>query len=81
MPGTAREVSETFDDDEDGEEVPLAEVVMAAVFQSSRLGVAWYDSANGEVRDSHACLLHALRFDNSVVGFIFILQLLQGGMR
>lgn len=53
MPGTAREVNDSVDDDEDGEEVPPAEVVMAAVFQSSRLGVAWYDSANGEVRDSH----------------------------
>ena len=34
-------------------EAGLPDVVMTAVFQSSRLGAAWYDSARGEVRRLH----------------------------
>ena len=51
MPGTARYQDVEFDDDQESEEA-LPEVIMAAVFQNNRLGVAWYDSALGEVRHS-----------------------------
>ena len=51
MPGTARHQDGEFDDDEESEEAH-PEVIMAAVFQNNRLGVAWYDSAHGEVRHS-----------------------------
>lgn len=49
MPGVAHD--DELQSDEEAEE-SLPDVVMAAVFQSSRLGVAWYDSARGEVRTS-----------------------------
>lgn len=47
MPGiTYNDELHTGDEAEEG----LPDVVMAAVYQNSRLGVAWYDSARGEVR-------------------------------
>ena len=51
MPGIAQDEGREADDEV--EEGSPPDVIMAAVFQSSRLGVAWYDSAHGEVRCSH----------------------------
>ena len=47
--------SVTYEDAQQSEEeadAGLPDVVMAAVFQSCRLGVAWYDCARGEARNS-----------------------------